>query len=75
MGDLQNVFWGIRWIIFYPRLWRWYGEEELMKYNIRLRRNMLKPKDKLAQNICDMGPIMPIRFSIEVEGSMDKEKN
>jgi hypothetical protein len=46
-----------------------------MKYNIRLRRNMLKPKDKLAQNICDMGPIMPIRFSIEVEGSMDKEKN
>jgi hypothetical protein len=38
---------------FYPRLWRWYGEEELMKYNIRLRRNMLKPKDKLAQNICE----------------------
>lgn len=38
---------------FYPRLWRWYGEEELMKYNIRLRRNMLKTKDKLAQNICE----------------------
>jgi hypothetical protein len=38
---------------FYPRLLRRYGEEELRKYNIRLGRNMLKPKDKLAQNICE----------------------
>jgi hypothetical protein len=52
-GDLQNGYWGIRWFFFYPRLLRWYGEEEPMKYNITLRRNMLKLKDKLAQNICE----------------------